>query len=189
MLEELISSKARRKVLTLFLTHPKEKFYIRQIEKLINEPVGAIQRELPKLEKMGLLNSEYSGRVRYYSVDRSCPIFEELKHIVLKTAAVGEWIKKIIRKEKDIRCAFIYGSVAQNEEDIKSDIDLMVIGSIDDIRLHKKIQEIESAISRTINYNLMDLAEFRNRIRKKDAFLKRVLKGRRIDLIGNPNEL
>jgi len=189
MLEYLISSKAKRKLISLFLTHPEEKFYIRQLERLISEPIGAIQRELPKLEKMGLIKSEVSGGRKNYLLDKTCPIKEELRSIVLKTIAVGERIRGLIKKTKDIKYAFIYGSVAKGEEDIKSDIDLMVIGNIDEIRLQKKIQQIESEISRTINYSLMSVEEFKKRLNEKEPFLMRILKGKKIEVIGSEDEI
>jgi len=189
MLKELITSRPRRKLLVIFLTHPEEKFYLRQLQRLTGEPIMAIQRELPRLEKMGLVESEFSGRGKNYFVNRKCPVFEELKQIVLKTAAIGKQIKSLIKNMKNIRYAFIYGSVAKAEEDLKSDIDLMVVGDIDEVKLHKKIQGIESKIARTINYNLMSVEEFRRKLKEKNAFLQRILKEKKINLIGSQDEI
>ena len=189
MLKYLISSRPKRKLLSLFLTHPEEKFYIRQLERLVSEPVGAIQRELPKLEKMGLVKFEIGNGRKNYFLDKTCPIKEELKSIILKTIALGERIKELIKKTKNIKYAFIYGSVAKGEEDIKSDIDLMVIGNIDEIKLQEKIQQIESKISRTINYTLMNIEEFKKRLNEKEPFLMRILRDRKIEIIGSENEI
>ena len=189
MLKELISSKTKRKLLTVFLTHPDEKFYLRQLARLTFEPVGAIQRELPKLERIGLIESEYGARTKNYVVNKKCPIFEELKRIILKTTACGDEIKKLIKNTKEIRYAFVYGSVAENTEDLKSDIDLMVIGDIDEVKLNKKVDEIESKISRTINYTLLAPAEFKKKLKSKNTFLRRILGGERIELIGSMDEI
>jgi predicted nucleotidyltransferase len=189
MLEEIISSKSKRKLLTIFLTRPHGKFYLRELQRLTGEPVRAIQRELPKLEKIGLLRSEYDGQRKNYFVDKKCPIYEELKQIFLKTAAVGNQIKSLIGNGKDIKYAFIYGSTAKGADDLKSDIDLMVIGNIDEIKINNIIHKIESKINRTINYNLMDLKEFKKKIKDKNPFLKRVLEERKIDLIGSADEI
>ena len=189
MLKYLISSRPKRKLLSLFLTHPEEKFYIRQLERLVSEPVGAIQRELPKLEKMGLIKVEISGRRKNYFLDKTCPIKEELKSIILKTIALGERIKELTKETKNIKYAFIYGSVAKGEEDIRSDIDLMVIGNINEIKLQKKIQQTESKISRTINYTLMNIEEFKKRLNEKEPFLMRILRERKIEIIGSEDEI
>jgi predicted nucleotidyltransferase len=185
VLEYLISSRPKRKLLSLFLNHPEEKFYTRQLERLISEPIGAVQRELPKLEKMGLVKSEISGRRKNYFLDKTCPIKEELKSIVLKTIAIGGRMRELIKETKNIKYAFIYGLVAEGREDIKSDIDLMVIGNIDEIKLQKKIQQIESEIYRTINYSLMSIKEFKKRLNEEEPFLLRVLKSKRIEIIGS----
>ena len=116
-------------------------------------------------------------------------IKEELKSIILKTIALGERIKELIKKTKNIKYAFIYGSVAKGEEDIKSDIDLMVIGNIDEIKLQEKIQQIESKISRTINYTLMNIEEFKKRLNEKEPFLMRILEDKKIEIIGSENEI
>jgi predicted nucleotidyltransferase len=189
MLEYLITSKTKRKLLLLFLTHPEEEFYIRQLEKLISEPIGAIQRELPKLEKMGLIKFEISNGRKIYFLDKACPIKEELKSIIFKTIAIGDRIKELIKNTKDIKYVFIYGSVAKGQEDINSDIDLMVIGNIDGVRLQKKIQQIESEISRTINYTLMSEEEFKKRLTEKEPFLMKILKGKKIEIVGSKDEI
>lgn len=89
MLESLVRSKVARKILTLFFTHPDEKFYIRQMERLIHEPVSAIRRELFKLEKSGLLSQNREANLKYYWINRQYPIFEEMRGIILKTQGLG----------------------------------------------------------------------------------------------------
>lgn len=189
MLKELISSRPKRKLLAIFLANPDEKFYMRQLQRLAGEPIRAIQREIPKLEKIGLIKAEASGRVKNYIVNKKCPIFDELKRIIMKTVAVGDKIKELIKDTKDIRWAFVYGSVAENSEDVKSGIDLMIIGEVDEVTLNKKIRQIESKISRTVNYSLMSVKEFKKKSRSKNAFLQRVLKGKKINLVGSLDEI
>jgi len=186
MLESLIRSKTARKVLTIFITNPDEKFYIRQLERLIKEPVSAVSRELQKLENSGLLSSKDGAHVKYYWVNKDYPIFDEIKKIILKTQGLGDKLRELINNVPGIKLAFIYGSVAKGEEKAASDIDLMIIGDIDSVRLHSKIGEIEDIIKRAINYNLMNEKDFKNR---KTEFIKRVLKEKKIFLIGGEGEL
>jgi len=65
----------------------------------------------------------------------------------------------------------------------------MVIGNIDEIKLQEKIQQIESKISRTINYTLMNIEEFKKRLNKKEPFLMRILEDKKIEIIGSENEI
>lgn len=186
MLESLVRSKTARKILVLLFLNPDERFYIRQLERLAEEPVSAVRRELEKLEKSGLLLSKDEAKVKYYWVNKQNPIYEELKKIILKTQAIGSTLKNLVKKIPDIKIAFIYGSVAKGNESAVSDIDLMIIGSIDTMKIHLKISEIEDKIKRTINYTLIKEKEFRS---KKTDFLRRVLKEKKIFLVGSENEL
>jgi len=186
MLNSLITSKTARKILSLLFSNPNEKFYIRQLERLTNEPVSAVRRELKKLEKSGLLLSKEEAKVKYFWVNKESPIYEELKNIILKTQAIGSTLRNLVKKIPDIKIAFIYGSVAKGEENMASDIDLMIIGDIDSVKIHSEISKIEDKIKRTINYNLINKKEFKT---KKTNFIKRVLKEKKTFLIGDENEL
>ncbi len=185
MLEDLIRSKTARKVLTLFTTNPNSRFYIRQLERLIKEPVSAVRRELRKLENSGFLLSGEEARVKYYWVNKDYPIFDEIKKIIFKTQGLGDNLRKLIKEVPGIKFAFIYGSVARGEEKAASDIDLMIIADIDSVILHSRITEIEDKIKRVINYNLINEKDFKNR---KTEFIKRVMKEEKIFLIGTENE-
>lgn len=186
MLDSLVKSKTARKILTIFITNPDNRFYIRQLERLVKEPVSAVRRELQKLEHTGFLISKEEANLKYYSVNKRYPIFEEIKNIVLKTQGLGDAIRELIKKTPGIKIAFIYGSVAKGEEKAASDMDLMIIGNIDSVRLHSKINEIESRINRTINYSLINEKDFKN---KKTDFMKRILREKKVFLIGEEDEL
>lgn len=186
MLEALIRSKTTRKILAILFSNPADKFYMRQLERIIDEPISAVRRELKKLEKAGFLITSDEGRLKYFSVNKANPIYEELKKIVLKTQSIGETLRSLVKKTAGIKIAFIYGSVAKGGESVKSDIDLMIIGDIDGVKLHSRINEIEDKIKRPINYNLINEKEFKT---KKSDFLKRVLKEKKIFLIGDEFEL
>jgi len=149
-------------------------------------PVNAVRRELVQLEKAGFLISEEADRVKYFWVNKKNPIYEELKSIILKTQAIGDSLRKLVNKIPDIKTAFIYGSVAKGDERETSDIDLMVIGSIDSVKLHKEINRIEDKLHRAISYILITEGDLK---KKKTDFIKRILKEEKIFLIGNEEEL
>ena len=85
MLEIFITSRVRRKVITVFAKYPEFKTHVRGLAKLINEDPGNIQRELAKLEKTGFLISEKEGYTKVYHTNTEFPIYEELRNIVIKT--------------------------------------------------------------------------------------------------------
>ena len=117
------------------------------------------------------------------------PIYPELKNIYLKTSGIGNVIRDNLMKLGEIDFCFIYGSYANNSETQDSDIDLFIIGEIDENKLIPIINKLEKKINREINYVLYTLIELRNRINKKDTFMMNVLNDEIIMLYGEENEL
>jgi predicted nucleotidyltransferase len=188
MIEALIGSKARVKLLSLFLLSPERRFYVRELTRKTGENINSVRRELQRLEGIGLLKSEREGNMRYYTVNTKMPIYEDLKLIFLKTEGVGSVIRENLDRLGEIKAAFIYGSFAKGEERLKSDIDLMLVGKVDERELIPLIRELEEQLSREINYVLFSPEEFKSRIREKEPFVSNVLKEDKIMLIGDIGE-
>jgi len=189
MLEKLFSSKARVEVLKLFLFNPENSFYQRQISALTHQSIRGVQREVEKLQKLGLIGKSIQGNRIYYKVNRDCPIFEEMKRIFFKSEGIAEIIKGSLAKSDSIKIAFIYGSYAKNQESLLSDIDLLVIGSITSREVSTLLSRSKKELNREINYAIFNLQEFKKRIKQENHFLNTVLKEKKIFIIGNENEL
>ncbi|MEW6142837.1 MAG: nucleotidyltransferase domain-containing protein [Chloroflexota bacterium] len=185
MLEYIITSKAKRSLLKLFLTNPDTEFYVREISRRTGEPLNAVRRELGYLGKAGLVKSRHMGNLKYYSVVKEFPFYRELKRIIYTTVAFGDYLTDRFKNSKQIELAFIYGSVAKGEETAKSDVDLFVVGEIDEDELHKLVYQIEKDLGRVINYTLMGRAEFKKRLKNNDSFVKRVMDEKKLVLKGN----
>jgi len=188
MMREILGSRARVKLLTLFLLSPGERFYVRELARKTGENINSVRRELQRLERVGLLMSEREGNLNYYKVNQEAPIYEDLKRIFLKTEGIGRTIKDDLAKLGEIKTAFIYGSFAKGEERLGSDIDMIIVGEVEEEKLIGLVRRIEGRIGRQINYVLFTPAEFKNRKRKKDPFLTNVLKEPKIELVGTLDE-
>ena len=186
---EITRSKLRKELLRYYFTNPGSRRYLRELERILKLPVGNIRRELIKLEKIGLFISEKVGNLVYYSLNKKCPLYNEIKNIVLKTAGLGDIFKKKLQKIKGIEHAFIYGSFAKGEEIKTSDIDFMIIGDIQQDKLVVALHKIEDEIGRTINYVSFTQKEAIDRIRKKNHFILNVFKDKKIVIVGNEDEL
>lgn len=184
MLECFITSKTKRKLLKLFVLHPEKSFYVREIGKLTQEPITAVRRELEYLEKAGFVKSREEGNLKYFEVNRNFPIYPELKKIIYSTIGFWDYLEERLHNFDSVDLAFIYGSVARDEENIESDVDLLVVGAADHRNLHETISHVEEETGREINYTLMTRQEFDERIKRNDIFLKRVLKEKKILLKG-----
>ena len=189
VLELLVSSSARVKILTLFLLNPESRFYQREIEGLTGLPIRAVQREVERLETIGLLQRTVEGNRVYYQVDREFFLFPELKSMILKTTGLGSLLRKRLQNEDRIKIAFIYGSYAANQETTTSDIDLFVIGELSSRELHAAVSEVERVVHREINYTLFSLEEFRQKAWARNGFVLNVLEGPKIFLKGDGDAL
>jgi predicted nucleotidyltransferase len=189
MLEKLFSSRARVEILKLFLFNPEDSFYQRQISTLTHQPIRGVQREVEKLQGLGLIEKSVQGNRVYYKTNRNCPIFEELKRILFKCTGIASALKDNLIKSDRIKFAFIYGSTAENMERLGSDIDLMIIGDVGVEELHSGIRKAEHSLGREINYSIFTEKDIVKRRKNKDDFITVVLKEKKIMLIGEENEL
>jgi DNA-binding transcriptional ArsR family regulator len=113
-MERLFGSRLRSKVLGWFFTHVDERFFVRQLESLLNEDPTNLSRELSRLESLKILVSEREGRQKYFRVNKGSPFFEEMKGLILKTAGVAGVIKTALERIGGIKYAFVYGSFAKS---------------------------------------------------------------------------
>jgi len=189
MLSTLITSKTRVELITWFVTHPGERFYYQQLTKVLNSSRKSIQNELGRLEKAGLLSSQKEGNIRFYWINKDFVLYPEIKNIIFKTVGVGDELKKALAKIGNIKSAFIYGSVAKNLEDARSDIDVMVIGDISEDSLHDAIMNAEAKLGREVNYTFYSPANWKKDIKAKKAFPSNVAREKKIFLIGTEDDL
>jgi predicted nucleotidyltransferase/predicted transcriptional regulator with HTH domain len=186
MLESLITSKAKRKVLALFFTNPKSSFYVREVCRKTGEQPNAVRAELGKLEAAGILLCEQRGNSLFYRVNPICPIYQELKGIILKTEGIGSALRGAVGK-LNARFAFIYGSYAKGEERSGSDIDVMIIGKVLPEEVASTLRACEKQIGREINYSIYPEGEFLKG--RENGFIAGILKGKKIMLLGAEDEL
>lgn len=184
-------SKLREDLLTLYFTNTEKKYYLRELERMLKHSVANIRRELLRLEEAGLFLREDRGNQVYYYLNKSFPLFDEFKSIIFKTFGVPQVLRNILGslKDKDIDHAFLYGSFAKKEEREDSDIDLLIIGEVNEDELIEKLNEIEQKLQREINYSIYSKEEFQTQKEKRNPFILDVIEGNKIFLIGNENEL
>lgn len=188
--DQLFTSKARVQLLKLFLMNPERDYYLREAAGLTGLPVNAVQREVKKLEKSGLLEKNARGNRVYLRANRSSPIFEEMRSIIMKTVGLGDSLSQALADGADkIEAAFIFGSVARGEDSGLSDIDLLVVGSISGRELSSLISSVRKSIGREINQLAMTPAELKNRVKDQDHFLTTVLKQPKLFLVGDESVL
>jgi predicted nucleotidyltransferase len=183
MIEALIPSKTRVKLLTLFLLGPGKEYYIREIVRRTDENINAVRRELANLESFGLISSQKKGNQIWYSVNTGHFLYADLQKMIIKTEGFAGMLRDALRDE-EISCMFIYGSFAKGTARAGSDIDLFIAGKIPEDRLIPVIHACEEQTGREINYTLMSRTEFRKRKSDRDPFIKSIMNEEKILLTG-----
>jgi len=134
----------RQAVLRVLFGHADRRFYQRQIIRMIGLGSGAVQRELERLTRAGILTRTVEGRQTYYQTNRESPVFEELHGLIRKTFGIAQVLQTGLSSISGrIRIAFIYGSLAAGSESAASDIDLMVVG--DDLSIDGVVSALGDA--------------------------------------------
>lgn len=189
LLGQLLSSGTRAKLLTLFLTHPQEEFYLRQLHRRSGQSLRAVQHELARLESMNLVTTRRQGRQKFFRANERHPLFPDLKRIIYKTSALGDKLREALTGIRGVQAAFIYGSVAKGGERGTSDIDLMVLGTPDPDGLTRALQDAEQELGREVSLNTMGTEEWGDRLASRDAFATQLMKSEKIFLIGDERSL
>ena len=148
-------------LLSLLYNNPEEEFYLREITRKIDIGSGTVQRELAKLLAADLVIRKTSGKQVYYSANTKSNLYNEIRGLVVKTFGMTNIIKDVLNPlTTKIDFAFIYGSQADGTATTESDIDLMVVGKVSEMELHKAIGKAEAKLDKDINYSLFTLKEF-----------------------------
>lgn len=190
MLEDLIISRVRVKVLTLFLSHPGMIFHVRDIVRKLNEEINAVRRELSHMEKAGLVSKEQRANRLLYTMRKDYPLYYELLELIGKTSGLGFDIVKQKAKLGKIKFAFISGRYLRGlPKKSGTDVDLLFVGTVVLPELSQLIKAEEVRRGRELNYTVMSEEEFNFRKSRRDPFVLSALEGSRVMLIGDEEEL
>jgi predicted nucleotidyltransferase len=189
-LTETLLGKTRRSILSILYGHADETFYLRQLVRVAGGGTGAVQRELKALTDAGIILRLVKGRQVYYQANARCAVYPELKSLVMKTAGMGDALKiALVPLAERIQLAFIYGSVAHGGESRDSDVDLFVVGDVTLAELVEALGPVQLTLNREINPTVYPVDEFRARQEAGHHFIKTVLEGSKVFLIGEENDL
>ncbi len=190
-LPDVLFGKARGAILGLLYEHSDESFYYRQVARELDSlSTGTLQRELDTLTQLGLIERSALGKQVFYRANQSHPVFPELRALVGKTVGAISMLRSSLGAlAKRISVAFIYGSMARGEEIAESDVDLMVIGKATLEEVLGTLSDIELSIRRAISPTVYSVAEFKAKLDSGNHFLNSVVRGDKIFLIGDENEL
>lgn len=190
MLEDLIVSKTRVKLLELFLTNPGKIYHVRELVRKVDEEINAVRRELAHLEKKSIVSKEPRGNRLYYTMRRDYTLYYELMEIFAKTRGLGIDILKNRQKLGKIRYVAFSGRFARRAQKIDPDqVDVLIVGEVVLPELALLIRAEEARRGEEINYTVMTEDEFAFRKKRRDPFIMSILSGSRIMIAGDEEEL
>lgn len=190
ILADIIISKVRVKILTLFLTNPNGMYHVRDIVRKVDEEINAVRRELAHMEKVGMVSKEQRANRLFYTFRKDYPLYFDLLSLVGKTSGLGWDIIKNRVKLGKIKFAMISGRyVRALPKKSSQDVDLLIVGSVVLPELSQLIKKEEAIKGQELNYTVMTEEEFGFRKRRRDPFVVGILEGSRLMLLGDEEEL
>lgn len=190
-LADALFSTTQQRVLGLLFGQPERSFYATELIALAGAGSGGVQRELARLAQSGLVTVRAVGNQKHFQANPDAPVFSELCGIVRKTFGLADPLRMALAPlAPQIKCAFVFGSVAKRQDTASSDIDLMVISdSLTYADTYAALELASTQLGRTVNPTLYSTQELANRIEQDDSFVTRVLAQPRLWLIGTEDDI
>ncbi len=158
MIETLISSKTRIKLLLKFFLNSQTTSYLRSLESEFGESSNAIRVELNRLEKAGMLSSSLQGNKKIFQANTGHPLFSEIHNILLKHIGLDRVIENVIERLGDVEQVYLIGEFSRGLD--SQIIDLVFIGNIKKAYLIHLIERVEDLIHRKVRYLIYSTEEF-----------------------------
>lgn len=182
-------SRVRVKLLKVFLSHPGELFYVRELTRSTGEEINAVRRELSHLQEIGFVKSEHRGNRLYYYVKTSYPFYAELLSLVAKTTGLGRDLIKNKLKLGKVKLVMFSGKFVRGLPRTSEQVDCLIVGKIILPQLNQIIRNYEAKHDLEINYSVVTEEELKFRKARRDPFILSVLSGSRVMIIGDEEEL
>jgi len=182
---EALFPRTRIAVLSALEDGENEGLHLREIARRTGLNSKTVMRELHSLRSAGVLVSHDVGRQVIYRLNPDCPVYGELRSILRKTVGLVNALRLALEPLSDrIEQAYVYGSHAQGEERVDSDVDLMIVGTVTLRELSSPLREAGRSLHRVINPTLYTSEAYAEELEKDDSFVTRVHNGKRLNLIG-----
>lgn len=166
ILKQFFGSRTRVKLMGLFLLHPQNEYFIREITRKLKEQINSVRRELNNLKKVGMLKTHSKNRKKYYYVNHDFALLDEFKNIFTKVANPQDEIAKAVSELGEVDFLLFSGQFVGATA---SASDMFVVGSIDKTKL-KAYLETELP-NQKVKFTVMTRADFLYRLDCKDKFV------------------
>jgi hypothetical protein len=163
MLEALITSKTKLKLLLKFFLNTSNTGYLRGLAAEFNESTNAVRLELNKLEEAGLLESQTEGPRKVFRANPNHPLFTDIQSIVRKYIGLDEIIQRVISLSGNPSRLYLIGNLALGRD--SEQINLIIIGEqLDTDYLQQLFTKAQKLLTRTIGFLALTPLEFQQQL-------------------------
>ena len=184
----LFGSATRAKLLSRLLQPGAKPVHLRELARECGLHVSGLQREAKLLERLGLAESERVGNSKLYQMVDGAPLVDALRDLVRQAVGLVPLLRSALDR-KDVEVAFIYGSVAAGNDRPDSDVDLLIVGNVDEMDLSAALGSVAAQTGREITPVFYQAAEFANGLSEGNSFLSSVVRKPKIFLKGDDDAL
>ncbi len=158
MLNSLITSQTRIKLLKKFFLNRSTKAHLRGLESEFGESSNAIRLELNRFEEAGLLNSLKEGNKKVYQSNPDHPLYKDIHNLILKETGIDRVIEKVIHRIGTLMFVYLTGDFARGKD--SPVIELILVGAdIDREYLARKVGQAEELVGRKVSYIVLEPGE------------------------------
>src|SRR3989344_2916104 len=175
VLKALFSSQTRVKLLSTFLLHPEQEYFIRELTRLLGEQINSIRRELENLRRIGLVKARHKNRKKYYRIGADFALFADLRNIFTKEIQAESPVVASLKKLSNVQLVLLAGIFTGTE----SKVDLLIVGTV-----KKEILEallLQDPSLKNVKYSIFSEADFLYRLSLKDRFI--------LEIVNDPRNL
>jgi len=181
MLDHLLGSRTRAKILRLILTNPEKLYFVREISRKIREHVNSVRRELQFLTTAGIVIASGIGQRRYFQANADYGLFPELKALIFKAQVMEK--QELLAAIQDSGRIYLLVLTGFFVGQASAQTDLLVVGSVNRRKLRRLVKVFQEHFDRDIHYTVMTKAEFEYRHAVTDRFLYMILSSPMITVI------
>ncbi len=169
VLKALFSSQTRVKLLSTFLLHPDEEYFIRELTRLLNEQINSIRRELENLRRVGIVKARHKNRKKYYRIDTEFVLYTDLRNLFSKAVQGESPFVSSLKNLPGVKLVLLAVNLCGTE----SKVDLLLVGDV-----KKEVLEAllaQDPAMKYVKYSIFSEADFLYRLSLKDRFVQEIL--------------
>lgn len=181
-------SATEARLLALLTSAPGQELHTRELMRRIGGTPRPVQLALEKLSRQGLVESRRVGPLRLWRMDPAHPLYRSLRELYARTVGVAARIAAAVAKQKEVDIAFVFGSYARGTDDVRSDIDVFVLGDADWGPLEDVARDLSRELGREVNFVSWKRADTSRALEQASPFLDTLRRSDKIWIKGDDDE-